>query len=242
MRIKGCIALVTGANRGLGSSFVEALLAAGAAKVYAGARDPSMILNTQAIPLALDITDHAQVAAAATECDDVSLLINNAGVLRNSPMLAEGSADAMRQEFDVNVFGTLNMVRAFAPILAVSGGGAIVNVLSITSWITSPFIATYSASKHAELVVTNAARIQLKAQGTQVLGIYAGYIDTEMASQTGSAKASPMEVAARTLSGVEAGIDHVLADERAHEIWRARCSDPAGLEAAMQARWDQHLR
>lgn len=242
MKIKGCIALVTGANRGLGSFFVEALLTAGAAKVFAGARDPTTISNTRAISIKLDITDSAQILTAATTCNDVTLLINNAGVLLNSPMLAEGSADAMQREFDVNVFGTLNMVRSFAPVLAANGGGAIVNMLSITSWITSPLIATYSASKHAELVVTNAARIQLKAQGTQVLGVYAGYIDTEMADQIDAVKSNPADVAARTLESVEAGIDHVLADVRAREIWRARSSDPAGLEAAMQARWDQNQR
>ncbi|GBR39992.1 hypothetical protein AA101099_1910 [Neoasaia chiangmaiensis NBRC 101099] len=113
-------------------------------------------------------------------------------------------------------------------------------MLSITSWITSPFIATYSASKHAELVVTNAARIELKAQGTQVLGVYAGYLDTEMAAQIDSAKTNPADVSARTLEGIEAGVDHALADERAHEIWRARCSNPTELEAAMQAKWDQN--
>jgi NAD(P)-dependent dehydrogenase (short-subunit alcohol dehydrogenase family) len=131
MQIKGCIALVTGANRGLGMSFVEALVATGAAKVYAAARDASTISNTRAIPIQLDITDSAQIATAAANCHDVSLLINNAGVLLNSPMLAEGYAQAMRREFDVNVFGTLAMVSAFASLLAANGGGAIVNMLSM---------------------------------------------------------------------------------------------------------------
>jgi len=240
MKINGCTALVTGANRGLGLSFVEALLAAGAAKIYAGARDPSAISNSHVVPIKLDITDSAQIAAAAANCTDLTLLINNAGVLLNSPMLATGSANAMQREFEVNVFGTLNMVMAFAPILAANGGGAIVNMLSIASWITSPLIAAYSASKHAELVVTNAARIQLKSQGTRVLGAYVGYIDTEMAAQIDSAKSSPSDVVARILEGVEAGIDHVLADARARETWEAKCSDPTGLEAAMQVRWDQY--
>jgi NAD(P)-dependent dehydrogenase (short-subunit alcohol dehydrogenase family) len=242
MQIEGCIALVTGANRGLGLSFVEALVAAGAAKVYAAARDVSTISDTRATPIQLDITDSTQIAIAAANCNDVNLLINNAGVLLNSPMLAEGSAQAMRREFDVNVFGTLGMVCAFAPLLAANGGGAIVNMLSITSWITSPFIATYSASKHAELVVTDAARIQLRSQGTQVLGVYAGYIDTDMATHIGSPKISPMDVARRTLENIEAGIDHVLADDRAHDIWQTRCSDPGALEAAMQNNWDHNLR
>jgi NAD(P)-dependent dehydrogenase (short-subunit alcohol dehydrogenase family) len=242
MKIKGCTALVTGANRGLGLSFVEALLAAGAAKVYVGARDPSTVSNPIVIPVRLDITDSAQIAAAAANCTDVTLLINNAGVLLNSPMLAAGATAAMQREFEVNVFGTLHMVQAFAPVLAANGGGAIVNMLSIASWITSPLIATYSASKHAELVVTNAARIQLKAQGTQVIGVYAGYIDTEMASKIDAAKTNPADVAAHTLEGIEAGIDHVLADERARKTWQARCSDPAGLEAASQARWDRYQR
>jgi NAD(P)-dependent dehydrogenase (short-subunit alcohol dehydrogenase family) len=238
MQVRGSVALVTGANRGLGRAYVDALLAAGAAKVYAAARDPQSISNPVVTAIRLDVTSAEQVAAAAAQCTDLTLLINNAGIMLDSPMLTEGSEDAMRRELEVNVFGTLRMVRAFAPALAMNGGGAIVNVLSVVSWFTAPSNATYCASKHAELAVTDATRIQLKAQGTRVLGVYAGYIDTDMAAGVEAKKSSPREVAERSLQGLESGIDHVLADASAHEIWQARCAAPRELEQEMQAAWD----
>jgi NAD(P)-dependent dehydrogenase (short-subunit alcohol dehydrogenase family) len=238
MKITGAVALITGANRGLGRAYAEALLAAGAARVYGGARDPASIADPRVTPVRLDVTDPAQVAAAAARCADVTLLINNAGIMLSTPMLADGSDEAMRREMEVNVFGTLAMIRAFAPALGANGGGAIVNMLSVVSWFTSPFNATYGASKHAELAVTDGARIQLKAQGTQVIGVYAGYIDTDMAAGVDADKISPQEVALATLAGVDAGADHVPVGARAHEIWKARCTAPTELEATMQAAWD----
>jgi NAD(P)-dependent dehydrogenase (short-subunit alcohol dehydrogenase family) len=239
MEVKGSVALVTGANRGLGRAFVDALLAAGAAKVYAAARDPRTISNPMATTIRLDVSSAEEVAAAAARCTDLTLLINNAGIMLGNPMLtAAGSEESMRRELEVNVFGTLRMIRAFAPALALNGGGAIVNVLSVVSWFTSPFNATYCASKHAELAVTDACRIQLKGQGTQVLGVYAGYIDTDMAANVEAEKSTPREVAERSLEGVESGIDHVLADASAHETWRTRCAAPRELEQTMQAAWD----
>jgi len=242
MKIAGSIALVTGANRGLGRAYVEALLAAGAAKVYGGARDPASITDPRVTPIRLDVIDPAQVAAAAAGCADVTLLINNAGIMLATPMLADGSDEAMRREMEVNVFGTLSMIRAFAPVLAANGGGAIVNMLSVVSWFTSPFNATYGASKRAELAVTDGARIQLEAQGTQVIGVYAGYIDTDMAAHVDVDKVSPHEVAEATLKGVEAGLDHVPVGARAAEIWNAQRTAPAELEAAMQRAWDASKR
>jgi NAD(P)-dependent dehydrogenase (short-subunit alcohol dehydrogenase family) len=239
MKIAGSVALVTGANRGLGKAYAEALLAAGAAKVYAGARDPSTITDSRLTPIKLDVTSPADIAAAAAACADVSLLINNAGAMLMSPMLAEGSDMAMRREMEVNVFGVLAMIRAFAPVLARNGGGAIANMLSVVSWFVPPANATYAASKHAALAVSEAARIQLKHQGTQVVGIYAGFIDTEMAAGIDQPKTSPQQVAERTLQGIELGRDHVLADQRAEEVWQATRTDPYGLAKRMQQIWDQ---
>jgi short-subunit dehydrogenase len=152
-------------------------------------------------------------------------------------MLDAGSDDAMRRELEVNLFGTLRMCRAFSPILARNGGGAIVNVLSVVSWFTAPFNATYCASKHAALALTDSVRIELKQQGTQVVGVFAGLIDTDMVKRSAQPKTPPSQVAARTLEGLRAGADQVLADSRAEEIWRSMRSDPARLAAAMQAAW-----
>jgi NAD(P)-dependent dehydrogenase (short-subunit alcohol dehydrogenase family) len=239
MEIGNCVALVTGANRGLGKSFAEALLAAGAAKVYAGARDISAVSDRRLVPVRLDVTAPGDIAAAAQMCADVNILINNAGVLLSSPMLADGSEAAMRREMEVNVYGMLGMSRAFAPVLARNGGGAIANMLSVASWFVSPLIATYSASKHAALAVSDALRIELKAQGTHVVGIYAGFIDTDMAAHIDQPKVTPLQVAERALDGIRTGKDHVLADARSEEIWRTLRADPAQLEARMQQLWDR---
>jgi NAD(P)-dependent dehydrogenase (short-subunit alcohol dehydrogenase family) len=238
MQIEGCVALVTGANRGLGKAYAEALLTGGAAKVYAAARDPAAITDRRLTPLRLDVTSKAEIAAAAASCPDVNLLINNAGIMLLSPMLAAGAEDSLRREMEVNVFGLLAMAQAFTPILARNGGGALVNMLSVVSWFVNPFNATYCASKHAALAVTDGLRIQLKAQGTQVCGVYAGFIDTDMVTQVGQAKSSPEEVATRALAGLQAGESHILADASARQVHAALLADPHAMEAAAQRDWD----
>src|ERR1700733_10227267 len=216
MNIAGSVALVTGANRGLGKAYVEALLSFGAAKVYAGARDPSKITDARVIAVQLDVSSKSEINAAVRQCSDVALLVNNAGAMLNTPILAPNAVDAMRKEMEVNVFGLASMIQAFAPILAKNGGGAIVNMLSVVSWFTPPFNATYAASKHAALAVSDAARIELRKKGAQV--------------------------AARALEGVESGLNHVLADERARQIYDAVRADPEQLERTQQEAWDQRKR
>jgi NAD(P)-dependent dehydrogenase (short-subunit alcohol dehydrogenase family) len=240
MEIKNSVALVTGANRGLGKAFTEALLKAGAARVYAGARQAGSIPlgDSRIVPVFLDVTQENSVLAAAKNCPDVTLLINNAGIMKGSPMLAEGSEAAFRDEMEVNVFGVLRMVRAFAPVLAKNGGGAIANMLSVVSWYVYPFNGTYCASKHAALALTDAVRIELKAQGTQVVGVYAGFIDTDMAAGIDRPKTSPQQVAERTLQGVVAGADHVHADTRAEELWRELKTDQGQIAQRSQELWD----
>ena len=242
MQIEGSVALITGANRGLGKAYAAALLAAGAAKVYAGARDPSAITDPGLVPVRLDVTKPDDIATAAALCRDVNLLINNAGVMYSSPMLADGSDAVMRREMEVGVFGALGMIRAFAPILKGSGGGAIVNVLSVVSWFTLPFNATYCAVKHAALAVTEGARIELKAQGTRVLAVHAGFIDTDMAADITQPKTSPRQVAERTFEALRSGNDLVLADDRAHHVWQATRTDPVGFAQGMQKLWDDSQR
>jgi NAD(P)-dependent dehydrogenase (short-subunit alcohol dehydrogenase family) len=143
MDIRGKIALVTGANRGLGRAFAEALLEAGAAKVYAGARDPSAVIDPRVTPLQVDVTSLRDIAAAAVTCTDIEILINNAGAMLATPVVAENSEDVLRREMEVNVFGMLAMSKAFAPVLARNGGGVLVNMLSVVSWYVYPFNSTY---------------------------------------------------------------------------------------------------
>jgi NAD(P)-dependent dehydrogenase (short-subunit alcohol dehydrogenase family) len=213
MQVKNSVVLVTGANRGLGQAFVNALLEAGAAKIYAAARDASSITLASVTPIQLDVTNAADIAAAAARCTDVTLLINNAGIGRGSSFLAPGSADAARAELETNFFGPLALSQAFAPALKANGGGAIVNVLSVLSWLNLSGAATYSASKAAAWSLTNGLRGELRGQGTQVVGVHVGYMDTDMTRGLDAPKANPLDVARQTLAAVEAGQDEVLADE-----------------------------
>src|SRR5215467_1504674 len=182
MQIAGSAALVTGANRGLGLAYARELVSRGAAKVYGAARHPDQVTEPGVIPVALDITDAQRVAEVAKQCADVSLLVNNAGVMKASNFIGAPNTDAARAEMETNYFGTLSMCRAFAPVLAANGGGAIVNMLSVTSFFTNPFNASYGASKAAGLSLTNGIRIELAHHGTLVVAVHAGFIDTDMAA------------------------------------------------------------
>lgn len=239
MKIEGCRALVTGANRGLGRVFVDVLLERGAARVYAGARNPGAATENRVSPLRLDVTDSSDVANAVRTCSDVDLLINNAGIMLSTNMLAHASADAMRREMEVNVFGLHGMIAAFAPVLGRNGGGGVVNVLSVASWITRPFNSTYCASKHAALSVSDAARIELHSQGTQVTGVYAGFIDTDMAAEIREGKTPPRQVVSRALDGVASRKNHVLADDRAEKVWRDVRQDPEAVALSLLREWNQ---
>jgi len=227
------VALVTGANRGLGKAFAEELLARGA-KVYAGARNPGSVNTPGAIPVELDVTDPTQVAAAAARCGDVTMVINNAGILRVGGLIAAPSLDDARAEFETNVFGTLAVSRAFAPILGRNGGGTLVNVLSILSFVSFPDAGSYSASKAAAWSATNAIRLELAGQGTLVVGVHAGYIDTDMAARVDAPKISPAEVVAQTLDAVRDGREEVLADQVTRDAKAALPGYPATVIGAAQ--------
>ncbi|MEU7821157.1 SDR family oxidoreductase [Catellatospora sp. NPDC049133] len=216
MKINGSVALVTGANRGLGKAFTEALLARGAAKVYATARDAASITDPRVVPLQLDVTDPASVAAAAKQAGDVQLLINNAGIATGAGIL--DSDEELRREMETNYYGPVRMSREFAPILAANGGGAVVNVLSALSWLALPNTAGYSASKSAAWAATNALRLALHGQGTLVTGVHIGYIDTDMAAHVDGPKIAAADVVAQVLDGVEAGQPEVLADDVARQV------------------------
>jgi NAD(P)-dependent dehydrogenase (short-subunit alcohol dehydrogenase family) len=240
MNIAGSTALVTGANRGLGRAFVEALHAAGCTKIYAAARNTAGMAAGGAIaPVRLDITKPDEVAAAAAACADVDLLINNAGVARFTSALGAPTMDDARVEMETNYFGTLAMCRAFAPVLKHNGGGALVNILSVVSFFNAPVQGTYCASKAAAWSLTKAVRFELRAQGTLVSGVYAGYIETDMAADLkGAAKSNPAAIAARVLQGIGDGEEDILTDERSREVFAALRRDDRAFDANMQRVWD----
>lgn len=243
MEIRGSVALVTGANRGLGHAFVQALLTAGAKKVYVGARTLMKVADSRLHPVKLDITDSHDITNAMHLCQDVNILINNAGIMRSSPLLTAPSMEPAREEMETNYFGTLAMCRAFAPILKSNGEGALVNMLSVVSWFTNPFNGSYGASKAAEWALTNGARIELRKQGTLVVGVYAGFISTDMASHIeASEKSQPEDVATETIKAIAAGREEVLADASSRKFRAMLDTNPQALYQELQQEWDSGVR
>jgi NAD(P)-dependent dehydrogenase (short-subunit alcohol dehydrogenase family) len=238
MQISGSVVLITGANRGIGRAFVEGFAAAGARKIYAAARDPAAIDDPRVEPVRLDITDDAQVAAASALCGDVSVLVNNAGVLTSSPLLQAASMTAARLEMETNYFGMLAMCRAFAPVLCRQGGGALVNILSAASWTRWGQSGSYSASKRAALALTLGVRIELRAQRTLVVGVFPGFIDTDMTAHIAAEKASPKQVVDATLAGIAADEEEVVPDQAAARLQVVLREDPGAEAARAQRVWD----
>jgi NAD(P)-dependent dehydrogenase (short-subunit alcohol dehydrogenase family) len=227
MKIQDAIVLITGANRGIGLAFTEAALARGARKVYAGARSPSTITTAGIVPVKLDVTSDNDAAAAARICGDVTLVINNAGIARLGGLLNAEAIDAARLQFDTNVLGILRMTQAFAPVLAKNGGGAFLNVLSVASWINSGAATAYAVSKAAAWSLTNGLRNELCQQGTQVLGLHVGFVDTDLTRGLDVVKVSPQSVVTAAFDALEAGASEVLADERARMVKRGLTTEPA---------------
>jgi len=217
MKIDNAVALVTGANRGIGLAFAQELLARGA-RVYAGARDPATVLLPGVQPLRLDVNNPADVAAAAQIASDATLVINNAGIAQAGGFLAADSEEVARRLLETNFFGVLRVSQAFAPVLKANGGGAFLNVLSIASWINGGELAAYSASKSAAWSLTNALRSELAAQRTQVLGLHMAYVDTDLTRGFEAPKSSPQDIVRRALDALEAGRDEVLADALTEQV------------------------
>ncbi len=227
--LNGAVVLVTGANGGLGAEFVQQALDLGAAKVYATARTPRAWPASRVVPLALDVTDPESVALAAATATDVTVVIINAGASNNS-LLSDPDQRAARELFDVNFFGAIDVVNAFAPVLKANGGGALLNVLSVLSWLG--IASTYSATKAALWSATNTQRLELAQQGTLVTGLYLGYTDTPMTKDVDAPKNRPEDVVAQAYAGLAEGAYEVLADDVSRQV-------KAGLAAPIEALYPQ---
>jgi len=230
MKIDGQTALVTGANRGLGRHIAEQLRDRGA-KVYAGARNPQSVDLEGVTPIALDITDPASVATAADATGDVSILINNAGSSTGASLLTGDLAD-IHLELDTHFFGTLSVIRAFAPQLGAHDSSAVLNILSVLSWISFPQSGAYCAAKSASWSLTNALRQELAPRGTRVSALHVGYMDTDMVRHVDAPKSGPAGIARIALDGIEAGSYEIVADETAKAVL-------AGLSGGVAALYPQ---
>jgi NAD(P)-dependent dehydrogenase (short-subunit alcohol dehydrogenase family) len=237
-RIEGAVALVTGANSGIGRALTEALLARGVRKVYVTARHPEALRDLgdeRLVVLRLDVTDADQIRAAADAASDVDLVFNNAGVLLAGGIADATTLDQARREMEVNYFGSLQLLQRLAPTLARNGGGAIVNIGSAAGLTSVPFFPTYSASKAALHSLTQAARVLLGAQGTSVFGVYADPVDTDMTRELPLQKTSPREVALAILDGIEAGQEDIFPDPFAVDFGRQFESSPKASERQIAA-------
>lgn len=239
MQVQGAIALVTGANGGIGQYYIQGLQAAGATRIYAGARNPDSLKDIAAtdpdriIPILLDITDEASVKAASETYSDVNLLINNAGVGFNQRLVADINFDKVRSEIEVNYLGLLRMCLAFAPVLKANGGGAIVNMLTILAKVNFPLNASYCASKAAALLATQGIRAELASQKTLVVGVMPGTVDTKMSKDFPPPKVAPEEVVCAALQAVIDEVEDVYPGEQAQEMQVQLLQDPKAVEKWM---------
>jgi NAD(P)-dependent dehydrogenase (short-subunit alcohol dehydrogenase family) len=225
MKLEHATVLITGANRGIGLAFAREALARGARKVYAGVRDPASVILPGVQAIELDVTNADHIAAAAQQCGDVTLVINNAGTAVMGGIL-DSSLEAARAQFETNYFGPMLMSRAFAPVLARHGGGAILNVLSIASWIRSPMLAVYGSTKSAAWSLTNGLRHELRAQGTQVLGLHMGFVDTDLTRGIEGPKSTPEAIVRQAFDALEAGAEEVLADDITRQVKQGLSAQP----------------
>ncbi len=235
--VQGSVAIVSGGNRGIGRAFVEELAAGGATKVYCGARTladvPAELLRDGIVPVQLDITDPRSVAAAAAACPDVTVVVNNAGLHGRDRLVIAADPEMARQEMEVNYFGTLNMIRAFAPVLAANGGGAIVNVLSVAGAIPTAFMGGYSPAKSAALFLSIIARAELEPQDTSVTALVVGSVDTRMADHVDGAKEDPRDIAVAGLAAMARGERIFDTDRMAVEARAKYALDPVRWERGM---------
>jgi len=240
MKIHNATALVTGANRGIGYAFVNALLQAGAKKIYATARNIDSLKNVTAldasrvIPLQVDVTDPNLVNALPAQSPDVNLLINNAGVLAFGSIL-DVPMEAIASQFNTNFYGSLNMARALVPVIEQNNGGAIVNVLSVVSLASMPALAAYNASKAAAWSITQSLRASIAEKGIAVHAVFPGPVDTDMAAEIQFDKTSPADVAAAVLVGIEADQEDIFPDPMSNQLYAAWRQDHKAIEKQFAA-------
>lgn len=233
MNISNQVALVTGANRGFGKNLAAELLARGA-KVYAGARNIDTIDLPGAIPLQLDITDPASVAAAAKTASDVTLLINNAGIATGTSLLS-GTLEDIHREFDTHVLGTLAMTRAFAPVIEKNRGGSILNVLSVLSWLSVGNEGAYAAAKSAEWGMTNALRLELAPRNVRVAGLHVAYMNTDMTANVTAPKSDPKDIARIAIDGLETDRYEIVADDISRRVQQGLAGGVSALYPNLSA-------
>lgn len=235
MNTENAIALVTGANRGIGRAFVEALLERGARRVYATARNPalldSVVMRDRAriIPLKLDITNQRDVQTAAEQAADVNLLINNAGILSSGGLLSS-EIGLLQQDLNTNYLGTLAMIRRFAPVIERNGGGSIVNILTLIALVSMPGFGGYSASKAAAYSMTQAVRAELAPKGISIHGVFPGAVDTDMLRGVEMPKTSPQDIARTVLAAIEAGDEDIFPDPMSQGAYATWLQNPKALE------------
>ncbi len=230
--IDGATALVTGGNRGFGRAIVDELLDRGAAKVYATARSPHTPPDKRIVPLVLDVTDDDSVAAAAQAASDVSIVVNNAGVSLNTPLLDARLAD-IRAELDTNLFGIIRVARAFSPVLARHPSSSLINVLSVLSWLA--YGKGYEISKAAAWSATNSLRVRLHDQGTVVTALHVAFMDTDMTAHLDVPKADPRDIARQTADAIATGQFEVLADQTTRTVRSQLSNDLTNLYQQLAA-------
>ncbi|RZU36218.1 short-subunit dehydrogenase [Streptomyces sp. BK022] len=225
MELNNAVAVVTGANRGLGRHLAAQLVERGA-KVYAAARRPETVDVPGAVPLRLDVTDEASIQEAARVASDATLLINNAGISTGASLI-DGETAEVRREMETNYFGLLAATRAFVPVIEGNGGGAVLNVLSVLSWLHPAGLGSYAASKAASWALTDAVREELAPRGIAVSALHVGYMDTDMASAVpADQKVAAADVAAQALHGIETGLPEILADDTSRYVKQSLSAAP----------------
>ena len=234
MDLNGVVVLITGAGGAIGQASTKAFVDAGAAKVYAATRVDGAevgLAHERVVPIHLDVTDQASIDAAAAQCTDVTVLVNNAGVNHNAPVVGAGDDEWARHEIEVNYLGNLAVSRAFSPILGGNGGGAMINVLSILSRINHPGMATYCASKAALHSVTQAFRAQLRGQSTFVCAFMPGAVDTRLTAHLPIPKMTTEETAAAMIDAIRNDVEDAYPGDMAGGVSAGLAADHKAVEA-----------